>query len=950
MKKQLMLIALLGTAGIGLTYSFPAHAVETTGQIKGKVVDDGGLPIPGVDIVLKGPNLQGELRANTGAEGNFRIIAIPPGEYRVNFQRNGFQSTQTSMLVVAGKSFTLNMKLAAKSSQEIVVVDTKPTVDVTNTRAGTTLSKENLRDIPNSGRSYQSAARLAPGVVGGSNPNMRGGLDYNNQYFVDGVNTTDPLTNTFSTNMNFDAIEQIEVITGGMDAEYGRSLGGAVNIITRSGGNKFEGDVQMLYTETRMQLYTPIEDVDPDELPESNKRMMAFNFGGPIVKDKLWFFTNVQLNSNQSTETVPDTVNRPVEMQTEEWKSAYLFGKLTYRPNASHRLWIQGQSDPTDIRNADRSIYTLPSGESWWRQGGWLASLGHIWTPTKKSIIETQLYTQESYIVVMPIQWTECKSSDYDEDSPYWCNKQNFNTDYGDGWPLGSDWTYPNGGSNQMGWFANDPDGFSFGPQPYAYYTERRRHSLNSSYTQFFSFLGEHQFKAGVQFEQLSSESGYPGLEEERGGMVYYSHDGDPSDLSSYSPNTLYAYDTDMAAKFTGQLISAYIQDVYQPVPKLTIRPGVRMDSGTFQDNLGDEVYKTLKFAPRIGLAYDLTGDGRTRLHGYYGRFYDPGFLQVGDILAKDLGGYASYSWDDRTNDWATSPNSEVGSDGFLVHDDLKTPYSDEYDLGITRDVGGGWALGSTFTWEETHNLWEDDEVNLIWDEAGSNVVGSRDGTGATYYRLRTPDEVYMKYTSLELVANKQFDEKWGMISSYTWSRAQGMDRGGSGSLASGAYDIAPQIPYEEGLLNYDTPHVLKIAGSYRDPKKVRLGNKMGIGYLGGWNFSYRSGYAYRPVLYNNYYGGYYNADRSLDGSYRLPAVSNLDLKGGITFAIAKSTMDATVECFNVFNSREVTGVRTDMSDASGNPNTLEDGTLAFGSSVQRQPPRYLQLGLRGEF
>ena len=141
MKKQSYL-ALFGASVAGLTYSTPAEAVETTGQLKGTVVDKGGLPIPGVEVILRGPNLQGELKGQTGPKGGFRIVAIPPGEYKVNFKRNGFQTTQAQVLVVAGKSFSLNMTLSSQQTQEIVVVDTKPTVDVTNTRAGTTLSKE----------------------------------------------------------------------------------------------------------------------------------------------------------------------------------------------------------------------------------------------------------------------------------------------------------------------------------------------------------------------------------------------------------------------------------------------------------------------------------------------------------------------------------------------------------------------------------------------------------------------------------------------------------------------------------------------------------------------------------------------------------------------------------------------------------------------------------------
>ena len=913
-----------------------AQAAETSGQIKGHVLDGGGIAVPGTQLSLSSSALLGDRSVETEADGRFRFPALPPGRYRLEASKPGFHNwVAEDLRVELGGAATVVVVLELAQAEEVItVVAGNPVVDVERTRTGVTLDREFLRDLPTAARSYQGAVSVAPGVVGSGNANIHGGFDSSNQFYVDGVNTTDPLTNTFSLNMNYDAIEEIQVITGGMDAEYGRSLGGAVNIVTRSGGNEFEGDVTVFYSDESFQT----EDLLPGEEPPSEftDQTYALNVGGPLIADKLWFFVSGQMDIYIDSITFDnEDIGRPEGndpltgepmdvVAPRDWRSGYWFGKLTWQPNTAHRFSLHAQGDPAKIVNVRQDAYVLPSAEAIQTQGGWLTSLSHLWMISNDLNLETQLYMQRTELDYYPKAWENPGCENYDAIGA--CTD-----DFGDSW-----------------WFAAQADGFSYGAFPYASFNERNRSSANMALTWFVDdLLGEHTFKVGVQAERLDSAYVYPGIDN----LEVWAHDGDPSNLEGYSPSTLYSYRMDEDAdhpwdvSVAGTMLSAYVQDVWQPVPGLTLRPGVRMDRSLLQNN-EELVFDNMTIAPRFGLAWDFLGDQSTNFHAFYGRFYDSGFLGISDLLVTIDQGVDIYYWDDKTEDWADEPAQSTYA-SFLRHDDLKNPYSDEWDVGLTRALSDSTAVDFTWVHKDAHNFWEDDEVNLIWNEEGNEVIGSRNGQDEAIYRLRTADDLYTKFDALEVSVNRQWSENWGLIGSYTWSKATGTN---SDHIATGAFDNPAQRQYEQGFLSYDRTHAVKVLGSYRRPDAWRLGPAR-IGYLYGWDFRLYSGAPYRKLYYDNYNAGWNNYGDVSTGDLRLPAWSQTNLRGGLSFEMNDVKLALTADCYNVFNDRTVTSVDQTWGNEAGDGVYLNsDNEPLFGTILDRQRPRRFQVGLRGEF
>ncbi|HEV8374700.1 MAG TPA: carboxypeptidase regulatory-like domain-containing protein, partial [Candidatus Polarisedimenticolia bacterium] len=229
-----------------LVFSAFTYAQNSPGTVKGVVVDKDGGPLPGATVTLENRAIGVVgLGGVTNAQGEFRVSPVPAGKaYALRVSLPGYQKIEFTIEVYAGKTVVQNVTLREEFKERIKVIGKEEIVNTESAQGSTTISSEFISGLPILGTDYQDVLTLAPGVTdvnGTGNPNIHGARDTDVVTLVDGVSTTDPFDGHFGQNLNTESIEEIEVITSGAGAQYGRAQGGFVNILTKSGGNEFKG-------------------------------------------------------------------------------------------------------------------------------------------------------------------------------------------------------------------------------------------------------------------------------------------------------------------------------------------------------------------------------------------------------------------------------------------------------------------------------------------------------------------------------------------------------------------------------------------------------------------------------------------------------------------------------------------------------------------------------------
>ncbi len=358
---RLMKVWLLFAIALVMTSSL-ASAQSTNGAISGRVLDQTDLPLPGVTVTVEGPNLQGPRSAVTSANGDYIVPLLPPGSYTVTFELSGFQRKQSTVTLAPSQSLPANAVLGAAGISETVdVVGTSTVNPLDGSVIATRIRQDDMANLPVT-RDITSIMLMAPGVhpTGPSgNFSIAGAMSFDNLYLVNGVTVNENLRGQAQQNLVIeDAIEETTIATGGVSAEFGRFGGGVINVITKSGGNNLSGSFRTGLSNDDWRALVPKRTGDPfanDSRVDKIVPTYEYTAGGPVLRDRLWFFTAGRVQKQEQNRQLVIT-NIPY---TNTVKSERFEFKGTYSLDQNHR--VQGGFTKVSVAQLNNTFSTAAS-------------------------------------------------------------------------------------------------------------------------------------------------------------------------------------------------------------------------------------------------------------------------------------------------------------------------------------------------------------------------------------------------------------------------------------------------------------------------------------------------------------------------------------------------------------------------------------------------------------
>jgi len=937
-RRSFKTLFIIGGIGLGLVAAAWLIAAET-GEIKGKVVDETGRSLPGVEIAAASPALQGIRTVLSSKDGDFHFPLLPVGTYKVTFKLQGFNTViQENVLVRLGMTTTLTVIMPMAALQkEVVVTAEQPLLDKTSTDTSYRLSAADLEKIPAQNRTIVDVTKYTPGVTGvrvntrrgtaaEGQPSFRGEGEEGNNWVVDGLSVSGVRLKNSGLKLNFDSMEEVQIISDPFSPEYGSASGGIINMVTKSGSNEFHGTASLVFQNKSLQAARAPQlsiVAEPDSFSNAN---VYLNLGGPIVKDKLWFFLSENYYRN-TEETADGTIDYlPVPAGSKTTGDNNIFSKLTFALTPNHNVSLTLVYDKSFRQKGGTGLPEMNEARD---TEDLMLRFNYKGILNATTFLEAGIGAVRRWNFRHPIDGDLGPAMYYLEDLA-----QNVHNSYG-----------------------NVQD-------------DENRLDANLKLTKFFATetFGDHEIAAGLEAYDFGSEFvvGFSGKDEDliRGngfdaGTKYYF---DTWRGGRGTPTFFYEYgDFDFVNSAGG--LGLYVKDK-ATFGRITAMAGLRSQTQVCRDEenkvlwrwgLGDFL------SPRFSLTADVTGDGKNIVKAAWGRFSDLittmplGFFNTGAGLT-----FRTYRWQGGTapseaelhNPANWRFENEQKLQAFEVAKGIKPNFQTRWLFEYDRRLGPDWAVKARIVRSSASDLLE---ILAVFDPA-------------TLYKFLYDNFEYKRrdYTGLEFEVNGSLGRKLFLNASYSHALARGTNPGqseaGSWSQDEGSttylglfgnHIYVPPIPElaavkawadsqlgglggrgigDEGWygkLPYSVDHDLKVNVAYIAP----------YGLLAAAAFEYLSGYYWEKLGYVPFFGGYYAFPEGR-GSRLTPSHAYLDFSLEKSFALpgGGSVRDARlavrIDVFNVLNSQQPVSY-------------VKENIPIFGSVWGLQQPRQARLSAK---
>ena len=795
--------------------SFASAQGVQTGTIRGTVRDQQGLPVPGVTITATSPALQGPRSTVSEGEGNYTLAALPAGQYEVTFELTGFTTVKQTTAVAVGLQVEQNVTLPTGALTEAVQVVAETPAAIASPTVSANIRKEEI-DALATPRTIQGIATLAPNVTERS-PNagqvvINGAFAWDNVFMINGVDVND---NLFAQPQNLfieDAIEETTVLTSGISAEYGRFSGGVVNAVTKSGGNTFSGSWRMNLLNPSWTVETPFEKsaTNPGtgaaksvtEYPDNLQSIHEGTFGGPILRDRLWFFaagryqktdtpitlsqTGISLNSNDLNKRGEIKLTGTVA-PNQTIQGGYLNNYRERTNNSGLQSFVIEPASEVDRTNPNMYYFTNYRG----------VRGNTIWEAqfSQRKFKNANDGGTSTNIVDSPFISLTCACA--------------YNAPYFD---------------------ATDPE-------------NRNNQQITGNVTTFWNGRGRHETKVGYEYFR-SQRTG--GNSQSSTSYVFNAdfvmQGGLP--VMHFVPGETYVenYIATRGAEMNVHNNSAFVQDRWLISDRLTAHLGLRFEQVKVEST-GDitSVNTNPRIVPRVGISYDLKGDGDTIVHATYaqysGRYSEAqvgGNSPVGspavisrfytgpDCVGDERACGAGFNIANYPIVPANLERVEVPLANIFVDEKLTTPLTHELSLSFGRSFNRGRSFAeASYIFRDTGNMVED--YTTIADGTTHVVYNGIDAGTVSNVVYRNSDDAWREFQAMVFQGRHRMFDRLQLNGSYTIQLRNHGNYEGEGTNTPGSTSIMGDYPealseerhYPEGRLQNFQRHKVRAWAIY---------------------------------------------------------------------------------------------------------------------------------------